>query len=83
MPGRDQLTESSAPSQSSPPSDGSELADLSATEQHRLYASGELSPVEVCEAALERIADAEPVLHALQLSYPDRALAAARASAQR
>lgn len=60
-----------------------QLAELSAAEQYAGYRSGELSPVQVTEAALARIEAAEPLLHALQVVYADRALAAARASEQR
>ncbi|SDT47899.1 amidase [Microlunatus soli] len=59
------------------------FAELSAVEQHARYAAGEVSPVEVTEAALARIEAAEPVLHAMQISWPERARAAARASADR
>jgi aspartyl-tRNA(Asn)/glutamyl-tRNA(Gln) amidotransferase subunit A len=60
-----------------------QLADLSAAEQYAGYRSGDLSPVQVTEAALARIDAAEPQLHALQVSYAEQALAAARASEKR
>jgi aspartyl-tRNA(Asn)/glutamyl-tRNA(Gln) amidotransferase subunit A len=59
------------------------IADLDAVGQHARYRTGELSPVEVTEAALARIDAYEPVLHAMQLVYADQALAAARASEKR
>ncbi|QDP96654.1 amidase [Microlunatus elymi] len=59
------------------------LADLTATDQHRGYAEGSISPVEVTRAALDRISAAEPRLHALAAVYPDRALAAAADSERR
>lgn len=59
------------------------IADLDAVGQRAGYLAGELSPVEVAEAALDRIRAAEPALHAMQSTYPDQALAAARASEKR
>ncbi|QGN32878.1 amidase [Microlunatus sp. Gsoil 973] len=63
--------------------DRDRIADLDAVGQRAGYLSGELSPVEVAEAALARIAAAEPVLNAMQIVYADHALAAARASEKR
>lgn len=60
-----------------------QLAELTASDQHARYAAGDLSPVEVTQAALARIEAAEPVLQAMQVSWPDRARAAARSSAER
>lgn len=59
------------------------IADLDAVGQRAGYLAGELSPVEVAEAALERVRAAEPTLHAMQSVYADQALAAARASEKR
>lgn len=64
-----------------PESDG--LADLTAAQMVEGYSSGDVSPVEVAEAALGRIEAAEPFLHAMYLVYRDRALEAARASEKR
>ncbi|HEY9294648.1 MAG TPA: amidase [Microlunatus sp.] len=63
--------------------DADRLADLTAAEQRQAYAAGSVSPVEVTQAALARIADAEPVLHAFASRYPDRAIQAARQSERR
>jgi aspartyl-tRNA(Asn)/glutamyl-tRNA(Gln) amidotransferase subunit A len=63
--------------------DRDRIADLDAVGQRAGYLAGELSPVEVAEAALDRIAAAEPVLRAMQAVYADQALAAARASEKR
>jgi len=63
--------------------DREHIADLDAVGQRAGYQAGELSPVEVTEAALARVAAAEPTLHALQIIYADQALAAARASEKR
>lgn len=60
-----------------------QLAELSAVEQHARYVVGELSPVEVTEAALARIEAAEPLLRAMQVGWSDRARTAARSSAER
>jgi len=60
-----------------------QLADLDAVGQRAGYLAGDLSPVEVAEAALARIAAAEPVLHAMQIVYADQVLGAARASEKR
>ena len=57
------------------------MADVAALQAG--YASGDLSPVEATESALSRIAAADPVLHAMQTVYADRAQAAAEASKQR
>jgi aspartyl-tRNA(Asn)/glutamyl-tRNA(Gln) amidotransferase subunit A len=59
------------------------LHDLAATELVALYGSGELSPVDVTRAVLDRIAAWEPHLHATYALDADAALAAARASEAR
>lgn len=57
-----------------------ELCYLSATDQLRLFRSGELSPVEVLQAQLDRMTAVEPVLNAFTDTFEDEALAAARAA---
>ncbi|MDQ6739740.1 MAG: amidase [Actinomycetota bacterium] len=59
------------------------LHQLSACELSAGYAAGELFPVEVCAAVIERIEVREPVLNALYVFDPDAALRAARASERR
>ncbi|MFB4314473.1 amidase [Actinomadura sp. 21ATH] len=59
------------------------MADLSATELLAAYRTGELSPVEVTEAVLERIHRHDPEINAFCLVDPEWSLAAARASAER
>ncbi|HKE70222.1 MAG TPA: amidase [Nocardioidaceae bacterium] len=60
-----------------------ELALLTATELRRAYVAGELSPVEVTQAALDRIDSYDKAVNAFCLVDPERALAAARESEQR
>ena len=57
-----------------------ELADLSATEMVAGYKNGSLSPIEVTEAVIDRIAVSEPHLHALWAFEPEAAMAAATLS---
>lgn len=59
------------------------LADLGAVELVARYRAGSLSPVDVTEAVLARIAACEPVLHAMWALDPDAARRAASASAER
>ncbi|MEW2359939.1 amidase [Spirillospora sp. NPDC029432] len=59
------------------------MPDLSATELLAAYRTGELSPVEVTEAVLERIHRYDPEINAFCLVDPEWSLAAARASAER
>ncbi|WP_326596821.1 amidase [Streptomyces sp. NBC_01803] len=59
------------------------LADLTATELVARYATGDLSPVDVAEAALARAAAIGPEVNAFVLIDRPGALAAARASAER
>ena len=59
------------------------LHELAATEQVALYRQRELSPVEVTQAVLDRIAAWEPQLCATYALDPEGALAAARASQAR
>jgi aspartyl-tRNA(Asn)/glutamyl-tRNA(Gln) amidotransferase subunit A len=58
-------------------------AHLTATELLAAYRSGELSPVEATEAALERIERHDPEVNAFCLVDADAALASAKASAER
>lgn len=60
-----------------------DLADLSATELLSAYGTRSLSPVEVTQAVIARIAAWEPKLCALWAYEPEAALAAARASETR
>lgn len=55
----------------------------SATELSRLYAARQLSPVEVCEAAIARIETLNPRLNAFYAVTADQALEQARASEKR
>lgn len=57
-----------------------EFADLSAVDMLRAFRSRELSPVEVTEAVIQRIALWEPSLKALYAYDPDGARMAAKAS---
>lgn len=59
------------------------LADKSAHDLLKHYAAGEVSPVEVTEAVLDRIERVNPILNAFALVDPDAARAAARASEAR
>lgn len=59
-------------------SSNEELCYLSATEQLRLFAAGELSPVEVLQAQLDRMDRVEPTLNAFTETFPEEALVAAR-----
>lgn len=65
-----------------PMSAPTELADLAATEMRRLVATREVSPVELVEAALERLEDYNEVVNAV-VTVSDRALDDARALEQR
>jgi Asp-tRNA(Asn)/Glu-tRNA(Gln) amidotransferase A subunit family amidase len=60
-----------------------ELHNLSAAELSAAYRKGKLSPVEVAEAALARIAAWEPKINAMYKVLSDSALAGAKASAKR
>lgn len=57
-----------------------ELCDLSATDQRRLIGSKEISPVEVLESCLERIARVDPAVNALPILCADRAREEAQAA---
>lgn len=59
------------------------LYALTATQLLDLYASKALSPVEVIESVLERIASCEPKIHAVWLTHADQALAQAAESEKR
>ena len=58
-------------------------AELSAAELSTAYASGELSPVQVTRALLERIEAWEPRINAMYRVQRDAALAQARAAEAR
>ena len=60
-----------------------DLCYTPATELQRLYRNGELSPLEVVRNSLERIAEVNPQLNCFCFTYPEEALAAARAAEQR
>jgi len=60
-----------------------ELPDLTATDLSRLYAAGDLSPVEVTSAVLARIEAWEPHLAATWALDAEAALETARASETR
>jgi aspartyl-tRNA(Asn)/glutamyl-tRNA(Gln) amidotransferase subunit A len=60
-----------------------DIAYLTASELHALYAARELSPVDVTRRVLARIEQFEPRLNAFVLVDADRALSAARASEER
>lgn len=55
-----------------------EICNLTATETAAAVRSGELSPVEVTDAVLDRIEAVDPQLHAFCTLVPDRARAQAR-----
>jgi Asp-tRNA(Asn)/Glu-tRNA(Gln) amidotransferase A subunit family amidase len=61
----------------------SELVHLSAREALRRFSTGELSPVELMSAVLERGEETGPEINAFSARYPDDALSAARAAEQR
>lgn len=56
----------------------SEIAYLSIADLHRLYLSGELSPVDVIEASLRRIEEKDPAINAFVTVTADIARRAAR-----
>jgi aspartyl-tRNA(Asn)/glutamyl-tRNA(Gln) amidotransferase subunit A len=60
-----------------------DLADLAAVELLAEYRTGALSPVDVAEAVLARIADKEPTLQAFYTHDPAAVRAAAKESGQR
>jgi aspartyl-tRNA(Asn)/glutamyl-tRNA(Gln) amidotransferase subunit A len=60
-----------------------EIAELSAGQLVAAYRDAELTPVEVAEAVLRRVAAWEPTLNALCVHDPDAVLEAARASQRR
>ncbi|HWE89717.1 MAG TPA: amidase [Pseudonocardiaceae bacterium] len=62
---------------------GTTLADLTATELLAAYRAGTLSPVEVTEAVLARIEQADPAVNAFRMIAADEALTAATESAHR
>jgi amidase len=57
-----------------------ELARLDATAQAALVRAGEVSARELVTAALERVEELDPQLHAVVASWPDRALAEAESA---
>ncbi len=62
---------------------GGRRLTLCAAELAAAYRSGELSPVDVARAVVERVERCEPVLHATWAFDPEQALAMARASEAR
>jgi aspartyl-tRNA(Asn)/glutamyl-tRNA(Gln) amidotransferase subunit A len=58
-------------------------AELTATELLAAYRTGEVSPVEACDAVLARIADADPVLNAFRVVDEQQARKLAGESADR
>ena len=64
-------------------SDPADLTELDAAQLQAGYANGAFTPVEVVRASLERMAVAEPAIHAVYDSFAEEALAAARESAER
>jgi Asp-tRNA(Asn)/Glu-tRNA(Gln) amidotransferase A subunit family amidase len=60
-----------------------DLCYTPATELLRRYHGGELSPLEVVQNSLERIAEVNPALNCFCFTYPEEALAAAKAAEQR
>lgn len=58
--------------------DATDICYLSASELIALYRRGELSPVEVTEAVLERIAQLDPQINAFVTVTPERAMEDAR-----
>jgi Asp-tRNA(Asn)/Glu-tRNA(Gln) amidotransferase A subunit family amidase len=61
----------------------SELLYLSAREALREFSTGELSPVELMTAVLERGEETDPEINAFSARYPEEALSAARAAERR
>ena len=59
------------------------LFEMSAVALLDAYRRRELSPVEVMQSVLERVAAFEPKVHATYLLAPERALAEARAAEAR
>lgn len=60
-----------------------DLCYTPATELLRRYSAGEISPVEVVENSLARIAEVNPTLNCFCFTYPEDALAAAKTAEQR
>ena len=60
-----------------------DLCYTPATELLRRYNAGEISPVEVVENSLARIAEVNPALNCFCFTYPEEALAAAKIAEQR
>ena len=63
--------------------DSPDLAYLPATEQRRLFSSGDLSPVEVLEAQIARAEVVEPVINAFSETLYTSARTAAMAAEKR
>ena len=59
-----------------------DLAYTPATELARRIRVGELSPLEVVENSLARIAEVNPILNCFCFTYPEEALDKARAAEQ-
>jgi Asp-tRNA(Asn)/Glu-tRNA(Gln) amidotransferase A subunit family amidase len=60
-----------------------DLCYTPATELVRLYHAGEVSPVEIVQNSLARIAEVNPTLNCFCFTYPEEALAAAKTAEQR
>ena len=60
-----------------------DLCYTPATELQRLYRNGELSPLDVVRNSLERIDEVNPQLNCFCFTYPEEALAAAKAAEHR
>jgi len=60
-----------------------DLCYTPATELLRRYHAGEISPLEVVQNSLERIAEVNPTLNCFCFTYPEEALAAAKTAEQR
>jgi amidase len=67
----------------SPPRPTADLCALSATDMARLVAGRMVSPVDLVQAHLDRIAELEPVIRAFQVVRHDQALREAAALAER
>jgi Asp-tRNA(Asn)/Glu-tRNA(Gln) amidotransferase A subunit family amidase len=59
-----------------------EIWQLSAVEQAARIAAGDLSPVDVVQSSLDRIAEVNPQLNCFCFTFPERALEQARAAEQ-
>lgn len=60
-----------------------DLCYTPATELARAYRAAEISPLEVVQNSLDRIAEVNPTLNCFCFTYPEEALAAAKAAERR